>query len=163
MSKSSEQLVVNDGPYARFTAAGRYVEVGDVYSADELNAGEYLARSAPVGQLTDEQLEAELKRRNSVKNPGAPDNEPAAALNSPMASDKTLEQLDEIRAKQAEDLNLADYRRASDVSAEIKAQTQAETSLTKAEIVTALKDRGDKVDPSKSKDELAAQLATPPV
>jgi len=77
----SDGLIVNEGPNPRFVG-GRYVEVGDRYDPEALNSETYAVKSTPVGALTDEQLQAELERRQAAAKPA-----PAKKAAAPDADD----------------------------------------------------------------------------
>lgn len=160
------EILVNDSDTPRFTAAGRYVEPGATFPASEMDAKTFVAKNAPVGTLTDEQLLAAVAARGLTPNPGAPASEPAAAPVSPGPSQETLDRLDEVRAEQLKDV--VDAGRASERAAEInEAQAKALDrdgdgaaggSRTKAEIAADLTELGVEFDGRKSRDELEALL-----
>jgi len=57
------ELTVNDSLLPRFTAAGVLVEPGGSFPASDLKAEDFIAKSTPVGNLTDEQLLALVATR----------------------------------------------------------------------------------------------------
>lgn len=169
---SKVQLVVNDGLIPRFTASGRHIEPGEVFDASELHTADFIAKSTPVGNLTDEQLLALVAKRGLVANPGAPEGEPGAAPVAPFADPAILDALDEQRAEQldaiAGDLG-GDIRPASEVLAEQgnesaddardAAQAARDKELNRANSDANLdRDKDGKPGGSLTKAEIAAQL-----
>lgn len=109
-------LLVNDSLLPRFTAAGVLVEPGAVFPADELHTKDFVAKSTPVGNLTDEQIEALARQRGLIPTPQAPASEPSAAPVAPMTDPEAVKRLDEQQAEQAD--AAANVRPASEVVAE---------------------------------------------
>lgn len=161
-SGASPALVVNDSERPRFTAAGRLVQPGETFDPNELNTEEFLAKTTPIGNLSLEQLQAEIARRSGPANPGAPENEPAAAPVAPGVSQETLDRMDEERAQAAADA--ADLPLASDVidddtnPPDRDGDGKPGGSLTKVEIEAELSKLGVEYDKSAKRDDLGRQL-----
>ena len=60
---ATSELAINDSLLPRFTAAGVLVEPGGTFPASDLKAEDFIAKSTPVGNLTDEQLLALVATR----------------------------------------------------------------------------------------------------
>lgn len=155
---SSPALVVNDSLIPRFTGAGRLVAPGELFNPEELDTADFIAKSQPVGTLTDDQLLALVAQRNLTPNPGAPESEPGAAPVAPVTSQAALDDLDELRSEQREDLT--DVARASDVISPPDRDGDGKPggSLKKAEIEAELTALGIEYDKSASRDDLGRLL-----
>jgi len=85
MSDTNE-LIINDSLLPRFTAAGVLVEPGKPFPASDLKAEDFIAKSTPVGNLTDEQLLALVATRGLTAGEAAAE-APAEAAAEPLDRD----------------------------------------------------------------------------
>lgn len=143
MSDKNDTIAINEDELPRFTAAGRLVHPGDTFDTTELDSAEFVAKSTPVGNLTDEQLMALAAKRGLLPGAAAPADPPKAET---AAEKKAREKAAAEKAKLA---NL-----------DLDKDGAPGGSQTKAQIAAELTDLGITFNPEAARDDLAALLAS---
>lgn len=168
---------------------GRLRQPGEVIDLDDQDQNIVIpASSTPLANMTDEEIEAYLRHKRGLnktpadsRNVADPTDENTGTTAVPIA-DITVRSPDSTRPQGAPpgsvEINGAIVAPAGEGASspveqfvgsqqpggplDLDASGEPGGSLTKAEIVQALKDRGDEVDSSASKAELQKQLSAPP-